>query len=343
MICSIMVPSDLVLSCVVQLDPTLHHHLMSLFGPASSHAELMFFSRISSLFANRPPLSSIVRLWDAILAFGVQFVVVLCAAEALIRREELLAAGRDSVTRFQGIGSPAASKLLSPSTMTLIALELVTHVSPEILILLDKFASEQLHLHAPTHIRSYTRPVQDGTKTGTAAIQSSGTGSRSASLSRTGAATKRTPGSLENLGSDFSAARSRSVAPRTAPRYLQPPGVPAAHHPSSSLGSTEATVSRRSGAQGYSSTAGSLQLLLNAKSAIKARSQAVVPSNVGSGYKMAATRVVAKPGTKSPAMPPPASKITIQRTRAAQAAAAHLGRVSLVTNGKSNADTYAGK
>lgn len=87
---------------LAEADPALHAHFISLLGPASSHAPLMFFSRIAALYANRPPMSLIIRLWDALLAFGTHFVIVLCVAEACLRREELMAAaGRDAITRFQ--------------------------------------------------------------------------------------------------------------------------------------------------------------------------------------------------------------------------------------------------
>jgi cell cycle arrest protein BUB2 len=83
-------------------DPELHRHFLTHYGPASTHADLMFYSRIASLYASRPPLRRVLRLWDAILAFGVHLLPVLCAAEAIGRRAELLAVERDAITRFQG-------------------------------------------------------------------------------------------------------------------------------------------------------------------------------------------------------------------------------------------------
>jgi hypothetical protein len=89
---------------LLHADPVVHGRLLAVYGPFSSHAELMFFSRVASLYAHRPPLGTIARLWDVILAGGAHFVPLLCAAEAVLRRDELLAAGRNAITRFQGIG-----------------------------------------------------------------------------------------------------------------------------------------------------------------------------------------------------------------------------------------------
>ena len=90
-------------------DPQVHAHFLAIYGPFSSHAELMFFSRIASLYAHRPPLATIVQLWDVVLAAGSHMVPLLCAAEVGLRRDELLGAGRNAITRFQGIGRGTAS------------------------------------------------------------------------------------------------------------------------------------------------------------------------------------------------------------------------------------------
>lgn len=87
---------------LAHVDPPLHRHFLRHYGPAATHAELLFFARIASMYASRPPLRRVVRLWDGILAFGVHLLPVLCAAEAVARRSELLAAERDAITRFQG-------------------------------------------------------------------------------------------------------------------------------------------------------------------------------------------------------------------------------------------------
>lgn len=91
-------------------DPGVHGHLLSVYGAASSHADLMFFSRVASLWA-RPPLASAAALWDVILAGGAHWVPLMCAGEAVLRRGELLGAGRNAITVFQGLGraTPAAA------------------------------------------------------------------------------------------------------------------------------------------------------------------------------------------------------------------------------------------
>lgn len=100
---------------LAHVDPHLHRHFLRHYGPAATHAELLFFARVASMYASRPPLRRVVRLWDGILAFGVHLLPVLCAAEAVARRSELLAAERDAITRFQGessvVGTEAATGL----------------------------------------------------------------------------------------------------------------------------------------------------------------------------------------------------------------------------------------
>lgn len=85
-----------------EVDDEVARFFADTYGPTTAHVELLFYSRCSSLYANRPPLSAITQLWDAILALGVHTVVLLCAAEVVLRRDELMAAGRSAVTRFQG-------------------------------------------------------------------------------------------------------------------------------------------------------------------------------------------------------------------------------------------------
>lgn len=135
------------------VDPDVRSHLIDVYGPASSHAELMFYSRIAALYANRPPLEHVVRIWDCCFAFGAHLVVLLCAAECVLRRRELLEAGRDAITRFQGIGdakdsSPAANapgtaagpRLLDADQLVVVALELVQHLPPDLYQRLTAFS-----------------------------------------------------------------------------------------------------------------------------------------------------------------------------------------------------------
>jgi hypothetical protein len=94
--------ASLALSLTWEVDPELAAHVVSIHGSPDITWDLLFFSRCSALYANRPPLTGIVQLWDCLLAFGLHFVVLLCVGEMVMRREELLAAGRDAITRFQG-------------------------------------------------------------------------------------------------------------------------------------------------------------------------------------------------------------------------------------------------
>lgn len=97
------------------IDPTLHQHFVHMYGTSSSNAELMFFSRIASLYSNRLPISNTIQLWDRILASGVYFTIVCCVSECVLRRNELLTANRDAITRFQGIGSGNTNSTITKS------------------------------------------------------------------------------------------------------------------------------------------------------------------------------------------------------------------------------------
>ena len=153
---------------LAEVDAPLRSHLAAAFGATASHAELMFFSRISSLYANRPPLAQIVVLWDAILAAGAHLVVLLAAGEAVMRREELLAAGRDAVTRFQGLaartpnGVPApGATLLQAAHLLAVAQSLPRRLSPALQAHLAAFAAHPGAL--PSHAgRSHATTVSAG-------------------------------------------------------------------------------------------------------------------------------------------------------------------------------------
>lgn len=74
--------------CLEALDPELAGHVLT----SNAHYSTLFgFARLISLFACRPPLAQLIRLWDAVFAFGAHLNVVLCVAEVLLRRDELMA------------------------------------------------------------------------------------------------------------------------------------------------------------------------------------------------------------------------------------------------------------
>nr|CCA20853.1 conserved hypothetical protein [Albugo laibachii Nc14] len=72
--------------CLKILDPELFDHLQAKGITARIYALPM----ILSLFACMPPLKQLLRVWDALFAIGVHFVVLLAVSHALLLREQLL-------------------------------------------------------------------------------------------------------------------------------------------------------------------------------------------------------------------------------------------------------------
>lgn len=85
-------------------DSELHAFLVRTYSTGRAYADLMFYSRVASLYATRGPLLCVARVWDCILGMGAHAVPLLCVAECCMRRDELMEAGRDAITRFQNIG-----------------------------------------------------------------------------------------------------------------------------------------------------------------------------------------------------------------------------------------------
>jgi cell cycle arrest protein BUB2 len=72
--------------CLRLLDAKLFTHL------SSKIPDLSIFSLryILTLFANSRPLSEVLKLWDAILAVGVHFNILLLCSKLMLMRETLL-------------------------------------------------------------------------------------------------------------------------------------------------------------------------------------------------------------------------------------------------------------
>jgi cell cycle arrest protein BUB2 len=69
------------------LDPILHRHITEkILRP-----EIFAFPYIMTLLANMSPLPEVIRLWDAIFAFGIHFDILLVAGQLMLMREALLA------------------------------------------------------------------------------------------------------------------------------------------------------------------------------------------------------------------------------------------------------------
>lgn len=68
------------------LDPELRAHIMSKL-PSLSVFSMPY---IMTLFANMQPLSEVLKLWDAIFAFGIHFVLFLLASHLMLMRDNLL-------------------------------------------------------------------------------------------------------------------------------------------------------------------------------------------------------------------------------------------------------------
>lgn len=72
--------------CLAILDPRLHAHIISKLRDMS----IFSLRYIMTLLANMEPLSEVLKLWDAIFAFGVHFNVILFCSYLIQQREKLL-------------------------------------------------------------------------------------------------------------------------------------------------------------------------------------------------------------------------------------------------------------
>jgi cell cycle arrest protein BUB2 len=69
------------------LDPVLHRHIID----KKLRPEIFAFPFTMTLLANMSPLSEVIRLWDAIFAFGIHFDILLVTCHLMLMREDLLA------------------------------------------------------------------------------------------------------------------------------------------------------------------------------------------------------------------------------------------------------------
>ena len=77
---------SLVDRCLEVLDPEVYAHI----SEKIFRTEIFAFQFIITLMANMLPLHEVVKVWDAIFAFGVHFDVLLVVAHVMLLRERLL-------------------------------------------------------------------------------------------------------------------------------------------------------------------------------------------------------------------------------------------------------------
>lgn len=87
---------NLVDECLHVIDPELRNHL---YSQNANYTQQMFaISRILSLYACCEPSNQVLYIWDALFSFGVHLVVLLCTAEAVLKRDEILSTSRNAVS-----------------------------------------------------------------------------------------------------------------------------------------------------------------------------------------------------------------------------------------------------
>mmetsp|Transcript_8696 Transcript_8696/g.14752 ORF Transcript_8696/g.14752 Transcript_8696/m.14752 type:complete len:631 (+) Transcript_8696:138-2030(+) len=74
-------------ACLAALDPGLHVHLSQ---RVQLQMEIFMFQYVLTLFANMTQLDQVLRVWDALFAFGIHFNCVLVATHIMLLRDELL-------------------------------------------------------------------------------------------------------------------------------------------------------------------------------------------------------------------------------------------------------------
>ena len=77
-------------------------HLLALRKPAAHVTGTRGRGAVPGCAASPPPPLQILPLWDGLLARGAALLPVLCAAECVHRRSELMQAGRAAISTFQG-------------------------------------------------------------------------------------------------------------------------------------------------------------------------------------------------------------------------------------------------
>jgi cell cycle arrest protein BUB2 len=77
---------ELLDKCLESLDKELYEHIKS-----KMTLDVFSVPYIMTLFANMQPLNEVLKLWDAIFAFGIHFVVPLLVTYLMLMRDALLA------------------------------------------------------------------------------------------------------------------------------------------------------------------------------------------------------------------------------------------------------------
>lgn len=78
---------SLVDRCLQLCDPELYQHIKKKI----LQVEIFAFKFVMTLLANMLPLKEVVRVWDAIFAFGIHFNILLVTAHVILLRSKLLA------------------------------------------------------------------------------------------------------------------------------------------------------------------------------------------------------------------------------------------------------------
>jgi cell cycle arrest protein BUB2 len=68
------------------VDPELHQHI----NDKICRTEIFAFQFIITLLANMLPLHEVIKVWDAVFAFGVHFDVLMVSAHVMLLRDKLL-------------------------------------------------------------------------------------------------------------------------------------------------------------------------------------------------------------------------------------------------------------
>lgn len=76
----------LVERCLESLDNELYVHIKSKLT-----LEVFSVPYIMTFFANMQPLNEVLKLWDAIFAFGIHLVILLLVTQLMLMRDALLA------------------------------------------------------------------------------------------------------------------------------------------------------------------------------------------------------------------------------------------------------------
>lgn len=73
--------------CLQYLDPELYNHIKAKIF----QIEIFAFKFVFTFLANMSPLSEVIRVWDAIFAFGIHFNILLVTTHIILLRNRLLA------------------------------------------------------------------------------------------------------------------------------------------------------------------------------------------------------------------------------------------------------------